>query len=219
MHTTVIDTLATPQAEQQAALAGESGQSSVRYNHWHRAAETDTTPPDPRLMGPLAPGQPLTMKPEMFTTDYWAESLRYKPQNEFAAELDSLSGMSDSTLMSIKPTGIAGDPVPYQFRTDSIVTIILMLSFFLMVKVVSGSRHYLHQQIKDFFHHRQRENLLCNVHRPRCADKRSSSFRRVSCSASSSSTIHKSIKPTYSTKSHLIRYWALALPSVVYILC
>ena len=158
MHTTVIDTLATPQAEQQAALAGESGQSSVRYNHWHRAAETDTTPPDPRLMGPLAPGQPLTMKPEMFTTDYWAESLRYKPQNEFAAELDSLSGMSDSTLMSIKPTGIAGDPVPYQFRTDSIVTIILMLSFFLMVKVVSGSRHYLHQQIKDFF--RQRENLF-----------------------------------------------------------
>ena len=160
MHTTVIDTLATPQAEQQAALAGESGQSSVRYNHWHRAAETDTTPPDPRLMGPLAPGQPLTMKPEMFTTDYWAESLRYKPQNEFAAELDSLSGMSDSTLMSIKPTGIAGDPIPYQFRTDSIVTIILMLSFFLMVKVVSGSRHYLHQQIKDFFHHRQRENLF-----------------------------------------------------------
>ena len=160
MHTTVIDTLATPQAEQQAALAGESGQSSVRYNHWHRAAETDTTPPDPRLMGPLAPGQPLTMKPEMLTTDYWAESLRYKPQNEFAAELDSLSGMSDSTLMSIKPTGIAGDPVPYQFRTDSIVTIILMLSFFLMVKVVSGSRHYLHQQIKDFFHHRQRENLF-----------------------------------------------------------
>ena len=79
MHTTVIDTLATPQAEQQAALAGESGQSSVRYNHWHRAAETDTTPPDPRLMGPLAPGQPLTMKPEMLTTDYWAESLRYMP--------------------------------------------------------------------------------------------------------------------------------------------
>ena len=104
--------------------------------------------------------QPLTMKPEMLTADYWTGRQHYKPQNAFAAELDSLAGVNDSTLMAVQPTGIAGDPVPYQFRTDSIVTIILMLGFFLVVKVISGSRYYLREQIKDFFHHRQRENLF-----------------------------------------------------------
>lgn len=154
------DSLAT-QGQEQAALANEGGQGRVRNNYRHKQqAVADTMPPDPRQMRPIAPGQPLTMKPEAFTANYWQESLHYKPQNAFAAELDSLSGVNDSTLMTVQPTGIAGDPVPYQFRTDSIVTIILMLSFFLMVKVISGSRHYLHEQIKDFFHHRQRENLF-----------------------------------------------------------
>lgn len=160
MHTSVIDSLAI-QNEEPTALAAVSQQGSVYNSRRHKSsAVADTLPPDPRKMGPIAPGQPLTMKPEALTVDCWQESLRYKPQNAFAAELDSLSGMNDSVLMTLKPTGIAGDPVPYQFRTDSIVTIILMLSFFLMVKVISGSRHYLHQQIKDFFHQRQRENLF-----------------------------------------------------------
>ena len=159
MHTSVVDTLAT-QAEQQAALVAESGQGGMHTYRHKQTVVVDTLPPDPRLMGPMAPGQPLTMKPEMLTADYWTGRQHYKPQNAFAAELDSLAGVNDSTLMAVQPTGIAGDPVPYQFRTDSIVTIILMLGFFLVVKVISGSRYYLREQIKDFFHHRQRENLF-----------------------------------------------------------
>ena len=159
MHTSVVDTLAT-QAEQQAALVAESGQGGMHIYRHKQTVVVDTLPPDPRLMGPMAPGQPLTMKPEMLTADYWTGRQHYKPQNAFAAELDSLAGVNDSTLMAVQPTGIAGDPMPYQFRTDSIVTIILMLGFFLVVKVISGSRYYLREQIKDFFHHRQRENLF-----------------------------------------------------------
>ena len=68
MHTSVVDTLAT-QAEQQAALVAESGQGGMHTYRHKQTVVVDTLPPDPRLMGPMAPGQPLTMKPEMLRAD------------------------------------------------------------------------------------------------------------------------------------------------------
>ena len=47
--------------------------------------------------------------------------------------------------------GIAGDPVPYRFRTDNYVTIALLLDFFLGVLVIARSRRYLANSIKHFF--------------------------------------------------------------------
>lgn len=120
----------------------------------------DTIPPSPKEMKPLAPGQPLQMKPHLLDNDYWQQGLIHTEKGKFAQELDSITHITDSTFVGVKPTGIAGDPVPYQFRTDDIVTTILMVSFFLMVWVVSLSRHYLHEQIKNFFLYRQRENLF-----------------------------------------------------------
>lgn len=120
----------------------------------------DTVPPDPKQMKPLPPGMPLQMKPQMLDESYWEQGLIHIEKGPFAQKLDSITRITDSTFVNVKPTGIAGDPVPYQFRTDSIVTIILMVSFFLVVWVTSLSRHYLREQMKDFFHYRQRENLF-----------------------------------------------------------
>lgn len=49
------------------------------------------------------------------------------------------------------PLGVPGDSLPYRFRSDSLVTGVLMLSFFLVVLVVSRSRHFLVDSIKNIF--------------------------------------------------------------------
>lgn len=59
-----------------------------------------------------------------------------------------------------RPEGFAGDPVPYQFRTDPYVTSALMISFFLMVWVVASSWHFLHGLLRDFFYNRRQPNLF-----------------------------------------------------------
>lgn len=144
----------------EAEAAGVPESESQRPVRWSRPA-IDTVPPDPRLMMPLAPGQQLTMKPQMLEGNYWENGLIHVEKNALMQQLDSMSGINDSTVEGIiQPTGIAGDPVPYQFCNDSIVTSILMVSFFLMVWVVSLSRHFLKKQVKNFFFHRQRENLF-----------------------------------------------------------
>lgn len=59
-----------------------------------------------------------------------------------------------------RPEGFAGDPVPYQFRTDHYVTSALMISFFLIVWVVASSWNFLHNLLRDFFYNRQQPNLF-----------------------------------------------------------
>ena len=157
----VADSVATHQegAAEAEAEAMEARPANRRYHR--QQAEADTIPPDPREMKPFAPGTPLTMKPEMLEGDYWKNGLVHMQKGPFMQELDSVCGpISDSCRALIKPQGMAGDPVPYLFRTDSFVTIVLMVSFFFVVWVISRSRHYLREQVKDFFHHRQRENLF-----------------------------------------------------------
>lgn len=158
---TTTDSLVT-HTDMEAALEVESGQGSVhKYQPRHKKeVPADTLPPDPRQMRPLPPGQPLEMKPDALESDYWEHALTYMPKNAFVQQLDSVAGVKKNSLVGLKTSGIAGDPVPYLFRTDSFVTIVLMVSFFLVVWVISRSRHYLRHQVKDFFHHRQRENLF-----------------------------------------------------------
>lgn len=153
----IADSLST---ENNAQESNENDNTtSVQRIRRHKQV-TDTIPPDPKEMIPLAPNMPLQMKPQLLDNDYWEQGLIRIEKGEFAQQLDSITHTKDSTIISIKPTGIAGDPIPYQFRTDNIVTIVLMLSFFLVVWVTSLSRHYLHEQVKNFFHYRQRENLF-----------------------------------------------------------
>ena len=141
---TTTDSLVT-HTDMEAALEVESGQGSVhKYQPRHKKeVPADTLPPDPRQMRPLPAGQPLEMKPVALESDYWEHALTYMPKNAFVQQLDSVAGVKKNSLVGLKTSGIAGDPVPYLFRTDSFVTIVLMVSFFLVVWVISRSRHYL----------------------------------------------------------------------------
>lgn len=136
----------------------EAASPSARWHH-RIVAVADTTPPDPKQMKPLAPGQALTMKPQLMDEDYWSNGLIRFEKSQLLQELDSVTGM-ELTTTTLNLSGKAGDPIPYRFRTDNFVTIVLLLSFFLVVWVISRSRTFLEHSAKDFFHPRQRENLF-----------------------------------------------------------
>lgn len=56
--------------------------------------------------------------------------------------------------------GVAGDPLPYRFRSDDFVTSALMISFFLMVWTIARGWYFLMMSMKDFFRDRVRDNLF-----------------------------------------------------------
>ena len=145
------EAVATPHV---TAQADSLSRPAIRH-----IASADTIPPDPSLLMPLPFNEPLTIVPRMLKEDYWAEGLVHIEKSELAQQLDSVSGIRGK-VTSFQPTGMAGDPVPYQFKTDNFVTISLMVSFFLVVWVISRSRHFLHSRVKDFFHTRHHASLF-----------------------------------------------------------
>lgn len=79
-------------------------------------------------MKPLPAGEELTMRPKFMASDFWAHGLLRVEKSEFLQELDSITGR-ETTTTSLQVSGKAGDPVPYRFRTDNFVTIVLMGQF------------------------------------------------------------------------------------------
>lgn len=55
--------------------------------------------------------------------------------------------------------GIAGDPLPYRFRSDDYVTGVLMLSFFLAAWVIARSWRFLAGSVKDFFYDKRPDGM------------------------------------------------------------
>ncbi len=166
MRTFVVDSLTT--AQPSAALPLESGSQEALANVVRRPRRQAKVLPDstvqqevkPSDVKPLPEGLPLTMKPRVLDVEYWKYALTHVEKSPFVQELDSVTHTRSDSVLSLQPKGIAGDPVPYQFRTDSVVTSLIMLSFFCMVWVISRSRRYLQLQLKQFFRQRQRENLF-----------------------------------------------------------
>ena len=151
-------TVAEPYDFEASATDMEATPGKPAWHHQH-VAVADTTPPDPKLMKPLPPGRPLTMQPQLLNKDYWSNGLIQFEKSELLEELNSVTGM-ELTTTTLNLSGKAGDPVPYRFRTDNFVTIVLLLSFFLVVWVVSRSRRFLEHSVKDFFRQRVRDNLF-----------------------------------------------------------
>ena len=139
----------------------QAAPSAAHTHARHAAAAADTAPPDPKQLKPLPADDEVTMKPDFMLSNYWEHGLLRIEKSAFAQQLDSICGLNDSvTVGTLEVNGMAGDPVPYRFRTDNFVTIVLMVSFFLVVWVISRSRRFLTHRVKDFFHERQRENLF-----------------------------------------------------------
>ena len=63
----------------------------------------------------------------------------------------------DDTLLHSKKakcsTGMPGEPLPYQLRTDLPITCVVFLCFFLIIYALKNGKKYLHQHLKGFFRH------------------------------------------------------------------
>lgn len=138
------------EAESPAAVS-DSATVSTAFSPRKALPDTLLRPTLPHELLPLPGNEPLTCLPDICQTDCWADGLVRIQKSELAEQLDSTSGMH-FTETFVQPSGIAGDPVPYRFKTDNFVTITLLLSFFLVVWVISRSRHFLRDQMKEFFH-------------------------------------------------------------------
>ena len=56
--------------------------------------------------------------------------------------------------------GVEGMPIPYAPRVDDVITIVLLCCFFLSSYVLSRSRKFLLQLVKDFLLHRERTSIF-----------------------------------------------------------
>lgn len=60
----------------------------------------------------------------------------------------------DDTLLHSKKakcsTGMPGEPLPYQLRTDLPITCVVFLCFFLIIYALKNGKKYLHQHLKGF---------------------------------------------------------------------
>ena len=65
-----------------------------------------------------------------------------------------------SELMAWAAGGAQGIPIPYSPRMDDGITVILLCCFFLSAYVLSRSRRFLLQLVKDFMHHRVRTSII-----------------------------------------------------------
>lgn len=71
--------------------------------------------------------------------------------------------IDDALLQSKKAkcsTGMPGEPLPYQLRTDLPITCVVFLCFFLIIYALKNGKRYLHQHLKDFFRHKERAGLF-----------------------------------------------------------
>ncbi len=65
-----------------------------------------------------------------------------------------------SELMAWAAGGAQGIPIPYSPRMDDGITVILLCCFFLSAYVLSRSRRFLLQLVKDFLLHRERTSIF-----------------------------------------------------------
>ena len=62
-------------------------------------------------------------------------------------------------LMAWAVVGTEGIPIPYSPRMDDGITVVLLCCFFLSAYVLSRSRKFLLQLVKDFLLHRERTSM------------------------------------------------------------
>ncbi len=114
------------------------------------AISPDSLAPAEETFELLSAGQPCGVSAEAVLPDLWADGLLPLRPSLLLQEIDSLMGVPVPTAAAI-PEGIAGDPVPYQFMNDNFVAAALLVSFVLVAWVISRSRHFLKDQLKNFF--------------------------------------------------------------------
>lgn len=95
------------------------------------------------------------LAPDTLAADTIAQALP-EPVYYLAAQ-DSLL---NHLITTVTETGKAGVPLPYLLRTDSSITLITLMSFFVLAYILAGGRRFLTQQLHDFFLIRDRSSLF-----------------------------------------------------------
>ncbi|MCD8181760.1 MAG: DUF4271 domain-containing protein [Bacteroides sp.] len=67
-----------------------------------------------------------------------------------------------SALMTWAVAWTEGIPIPYSLRTDDGITVLLLCCFFMSSYVLSRSRKFLLQSVKDFMLHRERTSIFAS---------------------------------------------------------
>lgn len=67
-----------------------------------------------------------------------------------------------SLLIAWAVVGTEGIPIPYSPRMDDGITVVLLCCFFLSAYVLSRSRRFLLQLVKDFLLHRERTSIFAS---------------------------------------------------------
>ncbi|WP_300729721.1 DUF4271 domain-containing protein [uncultured Bacteroides sp.] len=71
--------------------------------------------------------------------------------------------LHDAMLKSVQveqTTGMQGIPMPYQLRSDGVITGILLLCFILISYALKNSKQYLAHHVRGLFQHRERASLF-----------------------------------------------------------
>lgn len=163
---------ATTVAHRHAAPAA----TEVTPPHPADALAADTLPPAPQSLQ-FAPadstaqaffnGQPAMLRSFVpGATTAPATGFPLPPDSLFLAQQRTLWDSTSRAIAQAHETlpprtdGTAGDPVPYLFRRDDVLTSALLLSFLLMVWVVGSSWRFLRDMGKDYFRPPARGNLF-----------------------------------------------------------
>lgn len=77
-----------------------------------------------------------------------------------ATYLSPQDSLTHRLYSEVQIYGKNGTPLPYRLQNDDSITAVALGCFFILAYVLSGGKHYLLQQIKNFFYTRERSNLF-----------------------------------------------------------
>lgn len=75
------------------------------------------------------------------------------------AASDSLQLTAAHTTQEVE-SGFEGTPIPYSPRTDDVISLTLLVCFFLSSIALARGKRFLSQQVKDFVLHRERTSIF-----------------------------------------------------------
>lgn len=145
-------------------------------------SSVETPAPDSLALATPAAASAPVVSPPSYLVATPAATHRAATLHYTAAPLDSVANgavwplPASAQALGLTHQGLVYADVPgtllgYSLRTDSWVTGTLLLTFFLAAYSIARSRHFLQQQLRDFFRLRQRANLFADA-----ADSQSSGW-------------------------------------------
>ena len=111
----------------------------------------------PQAIRPAVPEGPRVKGQDFVTTS--ADLVCPVPECE-PEEIDSVLRARETGLLTLQDGRAAGEQTEFRMAGDDYICSLLLVSFFISAWIVTRSRRYLTQGLKDFFNGYQRENMF-----------------------------------------------------------